>query len=208
MLALMAFILAAAEPAAAKHTSMSTDDVLKSLAVIVGGAWTYLNYVRGRTFRKRLEVEITGSIFQDEGLSFFSGRCHLKNVGLAQTKIVEVGTGVSIYTLRLVETASGRKTSKEEIVVLPLFEKHGWVEPGESISDPFVAVLPERKGRLLGVRTVVMISNGKIVWQAAQFTEAPFPSETRKSDEKTSDHSATREQPAASVPAGSEKARE
>ena len=176
MLALMAFLLDAAEPATAAHKSMSADDVLKSVAVIVGGAWTYLNYVRGRTFRKRLEVEITGSIFQDEGLSFFSGRCHLKNVGLAQTKIIEVGTGVSIYALRLVELEDGtRKTSKEEIVVLPLFEKHGWVEPGESISDPFVAVLPERKGRLLGVRTVVMISNGKIVWQAAQFTEAPFP---------------------------------
>jgi hypothetical protein len=160
---------------------INTDAFLKVLALTVGAAWTYLNYVRGRTFRKRLDIKISGTILQYPDVCVFSGACHLKNIGLSQTNINQFGTGVTISALHYVEGRGENPFPKQhEVLVLPLFEKHGWVEPGETISDPFIAVLPNRPGRLLGVRTAVMISNGKITWQAANITEAELPKEKEK----------------------------
>lgn len=173
---------AATEP----KLAISLDDALKATALVVGAAWTYLNYVRGRTFRKRLDIEITGKILEYPDVLVFSGMCHLKNIGLAKTAFDQVGTGVSINALYQAATSGDSPFPRvEEVVVLPLFEKHDWVEPGETICDPFVAILPKQEDRLIGVRTNVMVSNGKITWQAAQITEAPLPKEKKVEEEET-----------------------
>ena len=43
-----------------KPSLTAIDTVVKIAAVIVGGAWTYLNYVRGRTYSRRLELAVSG----------------------------------------------------------------------------------------------------------------------------------------------------
>ena len=163
----------------ARPSLESVDTALKCLAVIVGGLWTYLNYVRGRTFRKRLELTPSGTITDQGGNLFFAGQCVAKNVGLGKIPIVQRGTGVTIYALRLVPNPGGAPHTTEDLVTaLPLFERHGWVEPGEAIADPFFTILPipaAEQATLLGVRTVILISNGKTVWSASQITQFPKP---------------------------------
>ncbi len=148
------------------------DELFKGLAIVVAGAWTYLNYVRGRTFRTRLEIELSGSIGERPGVFYFNGQCKAKNVGLSLIPIQQVGSGIVIYALWLVPAENGTfDTFTEEIVVLPIFTRHGWIEPGESISDTYITTLPPSRNQLLGVRTEVMIGNGKTVWNASQITE-------------------------------------
>src|ERR1700675_1127674 len=76
------------------------DKVIKILAVVIGGAWAYLNYVRGRTYKKRLETNVSGEWFENKGLSFLSGSAHLKNVGLSKFPIEQKGTAILVYDLQ------------------------------------------------------------------------------------------------------------
>ena len=175
----------------AKLSLDTVDTALKCLAVIVGGLWTYLNYVRGRTFRKRLELTPSGTITDQGGTLFFSGQCLAKNVGLSKIPVQQRGTGFTLYALRLVPNAGRQPHIVEDLVTaLPLFERHGWIEPGEAIADPFFTLLPAftaAQGTLLGVRVVILISNGKTVWSASQLIQfqKPKPPKTTQDMEES-----------------------
>jgi len=159
-------------PLPSKPTLDFVDELVKTAAVCVAGAWTYLNYVRGRTHRRRLEIEISGSLTELDGVQRFFGDCKAKNIGLSKAPFNEEGTGISIFALRLApRTDGGFRIVKEEVVVLPVFTKHGWIEPGETISEPITVILPPGEESLLGLRIEVMISNGKTTWNTSKVFE-------------------------------------
>jgi hypothetical protein len=132
-------------------SNLTPDNWIKIVAVAVGGAWTYLNYVRGRTFRKRLDVELPGSIGELNNVLYFSGQCKAKNVGSSHIPIIEYGTGVSIFSLWLQQDQDSMwKIAAKEIIVLPLIEKDAWIEPGETFSKPYIIALPHSEGHFVG----------------------------------------------------------
>jgi hypothetical protein len=160
----------------------TADEVLKGLAVIVGGLWTYLNYVRGRTFSKRLEIELTGTVSERDEVYFFNGLCRAKNVGLSKIPLTQINSGLSVSAVRLAKAKDGwLYTEDEELIALPLFERHGWIEPGEAISEPIAVPVAKSSKHLLGVRTQVMINNGKTIWSASSVTDI-----TKKAKEESS----------------------
>jgi hypothetical protein len=162
----------------------SIDEAVKVAAVVVGAAWTFLNYVRGRTFRSRLDIDLTGAISERGGVEFFVGSCAAKNVGLSKIPLQKVGTGASIYALRLAPRKSGGfRLVEQEIKVFQIFDRHGWVEPGEQIADPFAVTVPDAPGELVAVRVSVMISSGKTTWSASNITELSNSKNKEKVDD-------------------------
>jgi hypothetical protein len=162
------------------------DEAVKVAAVLVGGGWTYLNYRRGRTFRTRLELDLKGSIGEQGGAQFFLGECQAKNVGLSKVPVKKIGTGVSVFALRLVpRKGGGHRVVEEEVDVRSLFAKHGWIEPGETISEPVLLALPPSATPLMGVRMAVMFSDGKTTWNASAVTDCtkPKPAAKEKHDD-------------------------
>src|SRR5947209_20081286 len=67
------------------------------VAIIVGGIWAYFNYFRGRTYRPRLECNLTVKPITDRSKSFLDIVVHVKNVGLSRVKIQQEGTAVLVY---------------------------------------------------------------------------------------------------------------
>src|ERR1039458_174158 len=76
-------------------------DVLKNffetVAIIIGGIWTYLNYFRGRTYRSRLECGIEPSIVTHAPQSLLKIVVKVKNVGLAKVSIEQKGTALQLH---------------------------------------------------------------------------------------------------------------
>jgi hypothetical protein len=164
-----------------KTTLDVIDEIVKIAAVVVAGAWAYLNYVRGRTHRRRLEINLSGALSEHAGEEFFFGSCSAKNVGLSKAPLNEEGSGISLFALRMATRSDGSKRLvPEELVVLSLFAKHGWIEPGETISEPVAIPLPKGTLPLLGVRVDAMISNGKTTWNASQIFERAKPPQTKE----------------------------
>jgi len=55
-----------------------------AVAVIVGGLWAYFKFVRGRTFRPRLELGMSGQWRMIKDEPFLHARVTVKNIGAAQ----------------------------------------------------------------------------------------------------------------------------
>jgi hypothetical protein len=108
-----------------KTTLDVIDEVVKIAAVVVAGAWAYLNYIRGRTHRRRLEINLSGALSEHAGEQFFFGSCSAKNVGLSKAPLNEEGTGISLFALRTATRPDGSKRlAAEELAVLSLLRLH------------------------------------------------------------------------------------
>jgi hypothetical protein len=145
-------VRAAAAPAISHATSPVTldliDKVIKIIAVLIAGAWGYLNYRRGRTFKRRLEPRISGKVFLSHGAWLLCGLAQLKNVGLSKVAIEQRGTAIVIDEKLVAFDPDGKPRVKSEPgVVLQVFSVHGWIEPGEPIEQSFLLALPERANR-------------------------------------------------------------
>jgi len=142
------------------------DKVTKIAAVFIGGAWAYLNYIRGRTYKKRLEVSISGEWLHSDGVSFLSGAAQLKNVGLSKVPIEQKGTAIVVYELR--PSASTKSTAdviEERVKVRSVFKDHAWIEPGEPINEAFLLQLGLSKERV-AMKLELRVVAANIEWNA------------------------------------------
>jgi hypothetical protein len=180
-------------PQASAHASFSAildivDKAVKVAAVLIAAAWGYLNYRRGRTFKRRLEPRISGKIFCRDGTWLLCGEAELKNVGLSVVTIEQKGTAIIVDDCLVVTDAGGSpRVTQERVAVLEVFKAHGWIEPGESIKQSFLNALPSRANRV-AARLRVRVVSHKTEWNddsVAEIVQPPKPEpEAPKADAK------------------------
>ena len=124
------------------------DKGIKGLAVIVAGAWTYMNFKKSRTFQRKLEPSITGEIFESGGQHYVLVTTRLKNMGQSKYTITQEGTGLEALKL----SPHGR----ERISITSVFKDHAWIEPGEQIEDPILLIIPP-PSTFVAVRLVLRV---------------------------------------------------
>ncbi len=109
--------------------------VVTAVALAVGGLWAYFKFVKGRTYRPRLEVEMSGQWRQLDGMDLLHARVTVRNIGNSAVTLLQRGTG-----LRVSVPAADQGTAPVAVAwtVLHVFEilgEHEWIEPGETVSD-------------------------------------------------------------------------
>jgi hypothetical protein len=141
------------------------DKVVKTVALGVGAWWAVMNFKKSRTYTPRLEPSVSGEVFSKDGQTYLLIKCQIKNVGQSVYKIIETGTGCEVITLS--------KGGRNRISVLrPFRKKHGWIEPGEQISDPFVLRIPDPKTFIALQLDLRIISDG-IEWNGSSIIKSP-----------------------------------
>jgi hypothetical protein len=65
-------------------------------AIIVGGAWVYLNAIRGRIFIPRLMPKVSGKLIFSKGKQYLLVNLQIENVGSSIAKVNEKGTGLLV----------------------------------------------------------------------------------------------------------------
>ncbi len=144
---------------------MTADLFWKIALAAAGGAWTILNYLRGRTFRRRLELKVTGEILIESDIRFLSIVATIKNVGLSKARIFQEGTWVKIFRLQ-------KKTQSDALALPhetrlgtgPIFAAHGWVEPGEEVNDVLFVQLPAKTPEDIAVRVEFRVKSQERRW--------------------------------------------
>jgi hypothetical protein len=151
------------------------DKTTKILALIVAAGWGYLNYLRGRTFKHRLEPTISGKMIRNKSGLLLSGIAQVKNVGLSQVPIEQRGTAIELLSYAVSNDKAEAPTLVNQIVtVLSVFEAHGWIEPGEPVEDSFL--IPLREGpETVAFRLRLRIVSGGIEWNADSIVEIARP---------------------------------
>jgi hypothetical protein len=111
------------------------DIVFKSvtaIATIVGGAWAYYHFIKGRVFKPRLTLSISARRLQTQGTEYVLSTIKLSNVGLSRIEI-------AIADIRFCSISGTAKPIwlKTEKVLLA----HSSVESGEILKEQNVLAL-------------------------------------------------------------------
>ena len=160
----------------------AVESALTSLGILAGGLWAYYTYFRGRTFRSRLEPAVGGRVSVSGDLLFLVATVELKNVGLGKVPIQQRGTALRVYGGH----ARGGEGETvciewERLDTLSVFEKHAWVEPGETIRD--TAALAARSPDLAAFKLEFRIVSEKLEWMTTAIVDTLEHPESRRTEE-------------------------
>jgi hypothetical protein len=109
--------------------------LVTSLAIIVGGVWAYFKFVKGRTYRPRLEVDLAGEWHIVNGCQCLRARVAVKNIGASVVTLRQKGTGLRVSVPIDDRQGIPALVEWQSLRVFPIFEEHNWIEPGETIKD-------------------------------------------------------------------------
>lgn len=122
------------------------EKLVKIAAIVVGGLWAYYRFFRGRTFRPRIEMSLTGTqiVLGEKPYLYAVGL--LKNVGLSKVEIDPSVSGLRVLSHAPGEDHAGvDAVAWEHAVTLPAFGLHRWIEPGEVVNDHWLLSVPKAK---------------------------------------------------------------
>jgi hypothetical protein len=136
------------------------EKVMKIGAYLVGAAWVYFNYFKGRIYEARLEVGIAGEILPVSSKKLARLTTRTKNVGLAKIEILESGSGVRV---------EGYDVATEEWTHIGTYSIYGdeelWVEPAETLEDQLLVALGTTD--FVAYRAQIFVNYGATTWEAS-----------------------------------------
>jgi len=132
------------------------DKVIKFVAVVLGGIWTYWNYSKSRTYAQKLDLQLTGDVFF-QGSLFIDVDIVLKNLGASKHLVQSEGTSCEIVAIM-------EDLSEENIRLFPVFPLHKQIEPGESINDHILWRIQRPPANLIWIQIKLRVVSGKVEW--------------------------------------------
>jgi hypothetical protein len=138
--------------------------LLTMAALAIGGTWTYYRFIKGRTFRPRLEPKIIGSVTCNNNVSYLLAVVQLKNVGLSKLTILQTGTALSVFTYQASPVTNAISADDKQVTAHPIFDAHGWIEPGETIEDQRLLAIPGCQEHLAFRLELRLVSRITYLW--------------------------------------------
>jgi hypothetical protein len=126
-----------------KDTADAVNNIVASGAVVIGGTWAYLKFIRGRTFAHRAELSVSLS-FESSTISslYLNVGVELKNTGLSKIPLNKNMKAVLVFGCDGGDVGRLSEIEWEEIKVVPILDQHDWLEAQETILDTIVFSLP------------------------------------------------------------------
>jgi hypothetical protein len=137
------------------------EHVTTSLAFIVAGVWAYLQFIRRREDKPRLEPSVTSRSIAADGRNYLLITVQLRNTGACDVDISQRGTGVEVTQLK-----PARTDAWEPPPVQDVFANHQWIEPGEVISDQILIETPPREPLILKLQLLLYSKKHHVRWES------------------------------------------
>lgn len=163
--------MSATDLTAVDQVSDIARNIAQVLAILFGAAWAYFKFLRGRTFSYRADVKINAALYTfDDDLSLLV-TATVTNSGLSRIPLPSNQAMILANWLPTSRWGPGRADWQPVLLpdddgsselILPILEEHQRIEPGESVVDEVLLVLPidEDLGPPLAFRvTVNVVSN-------------------------------------------------
>ncbi len=135
------------------------DKGIKFFAVLIGAAWTWMNYKRSRVYAKKLELQLSGSIVLKEHL-YVEVIAGLKNLAASKHAVQQEGTRCEILAVM-------KDMEERRVRLYPVFELHEWIEPGETIDDLIQCQILIPPQDIVWIRINLRVVSGKVEWNTS-----------------------------------------
>jgi hypothetical protein len=177
--ALMAFISSGSAGTTSGLDNLKTvvdiiETIVAGAAIVVGGIWAYFKFVKGRTLRPHLEVNMFGQWQEIDQRHLLQARIRVKNIGTSKVTMIQKGTGLRISVLAQNQPPSPTPSAWDVKKVFVILREHAWIEPGETVSDDVLLDLgvPGPVVTLFEARLVWGRRSGNVVFSAREVIPA------------------------------------
>jgi hypothetical protein len=119
----------------------AAQNLVQIAAIVIGGAWAYYKFVRGRIFHRRAEVTLDASLLRLEASRAIRARAILENTGSAD--IPFLAQGLEVFSFRRGDVDDKGRPQWREVATVPVFEDHEWIESQETIVDEVLVPLTD-----------------------------------------------------------------
>lgn len=129
-------------------TIQSWADIIQKTAAtvaIVGTAgWAYFKFVRGRTFKRRLESTISGEVRRGPGIIYLLTNSTVTNIGLSKFEIDYEKSGLRVMTHASEGTVTEARLAEwKPLSTWPILENKKRLEPGEPAAEELLIEIPD-----------------------------------------------------------------
>lgn len=118
------------------------DHFVTSAAVLVGGIWAYLKFVRGRTFAHRAELSVSLTLARSVGSHYLCAAVSLKNTGLSKLKLNQDMKAIRLFGVRDPNVDHIDTEEWERVCTRRILDQHEWLESQETVEDTILYFLP------------------------------------------------------------------
>lgn len=125
------------------------EKIVAILGILVGGIWVYINFIKGRIYRPRLEQNITARLFEQKGAHLLLVNLELKNIGLSRVSLQQEGSGLRLFfakplKLNNPEARNGivLQVDWERQATFSALTKNKWIESKEVIVEQQLLDIP------------------------------------------------------------------
>jgi hypothetical protein len=127
------------------HVTSAISHIIQSVALLVGGTWAFLKFVRGRTFAHRLDVTVQTEFTIVGGIDALLVQTTVKNDGLSVVEPDKDRGSLMLFML-----PSSQVTRWREWLYMPncterIFDHVDLIEPGETVPTETLLFLPFAK---------------------------------------------------------------
>lgn len=123
---------------------------MTTVAIVVGAIWAYFKVLKGRVYTRRLEPALEGTMVMGSSHKLLVVRLAIKNVGLTRVNLDNERSNLEVRAYRPADyIPEFHNAFTERLGVVQAIRSHGWIEPGECITENHLLALPNDD--LLGV---------------------------------------------------------
>ncbi len=116
---------------------------LQGAAIVFGAVWGYIKFVQGRTFNKRGELEVAGTLLTNGDAAAMMVRVTFRNTGLTRIYLARKVKRVLVYAALAEAWPDGKPIDwGDPVRKRKIFKSHQWVEGQETITDEVLVSLP------------------------------------------------------------------
>jgi hypothetical protein len=135
------------------------DEIIKLVAVLIGGLWTLWNFRKSRAYEQKLELEIVGTVFIKKDL-YGDVLVTAKNIGATRHVVQKAGSFCEISVIL--------DDLTEHIVELfRIFTDYDSMEPGESIVDTKYWSIAPPIDNIVWVRLALRVVSNGVEWRSS-----------------------------------------
>lgn len=115
-----------------------------AIAIVGTAGWAYFKFVRGRTFRWRLELTISGEVRRGQGIVYLLTNSTAKNIGLSKFEIDHEKSGLRVMTYATEGAVTEARLAEwSPLSTWAVLEGRETLEPGEPAAEELLIELPD-----------------------------------------------------------------
>jgi hypothetical protein len=133
----------------------AVQNTVQVAAILIGGAWAYYKFIRGRTFHRRAELAITASLVPTGAAPAIRAQASMTNTGGADIPLRVKIIRVAAFDRKDLDDAE--PPNWVEVATAAVFEAHDWIESHETIGDEVLVTLPAASASALAYMVTCVV---------------------------------------------------